>query len=642
MIGKNIAYGSDHHKLVFHFVDARWRLSRNKMEERYKKLAEVEDQALLYVPTREAEEHRKQLKREGKPQFVTVNIPYSYAQMLAAHTYWSSVFLGRSPVHQFIGRHGETSNAEEAVEAIIDYQVQVGGALWPYYLWLHDVGKYGLGIIGTYWDEEVNVVAKYVERPKSFLGVNLPGTMQKVKETFEVPGYRGNRVYNVRPQDFFPDPRVPISRFQDGEFCGRYAEVGWNFIKKREQAGYYFNIDQLKKTQPSNWRRDRGSPRLTLPNTDGGLKSGTLEIANEPGSNLGYVELLEMYVELIPHEWRLGDSTRPEKWCITVGNNSVVIGAWPLGLLHNRYPFDIMEYEIEGYGLFKRSMLEMLQPMNDTLSWLFNTHFYNVRKMLNDQLIFDPSRIVAKDLQDNSAGRLIRMKPAGYGTDSRTAVSQLQVIDVTQNHLGQDSRIVMDIMARLSGVNDNIMGMLNAGGRKSATEVRSSNSYSVNRLKTNVEMMSAQGMMPHAMKLLQTTQQFYDGEQSFRIAGQLMNRAQAYARVTPEVIAGAFDFVPVDGTMPIDRQAQALVFNELLKQMQAFPQLLLEYDVNSIFGFVASLAGVKNLDQFRVKITPDEQLQQAVRAGNLVSVSQGGLNGGTQSAGNAGAAPGAA
>lgn len=639
VIYKKFKHNSPECRNIVDGIKRRWEFSREKMNDRYAAWAKAEDQALLYVPTREVEAQRKALKAQGKPQYVTVNVPYSYAQMLAAHTYWTSVFLSRSPVHQFIGRHGYSTDSEQAVEAIIDYQVQTGGALLPYYLWFHDVGKYGLGVIGTYWDEELHQVTEVVEEPVTVMGVSIPGSKRKIKRTMQVPGYKGNRVYNVRPQDFFPDPRVPLSRFQDGEFVGRYVEVGWNFIKRREAAGYYFNVEDLAKTTPSNWRRDTGSPRNQLPNTARGINTAGVQDGGRPNTKLDYVELLEMYVELIPADWGLGDSKMPEKWCFTLGNGTVLIGCWPLGLNHNKYPFDIMEYEIEAYGLFKRSMLEMLEPLNDTLTWLFNSHFYNVRKMLNDQLVIDPSRVVLKDMADSQSGRIIRLKPAGYGSDPRTAFAQLQFSDVTANHLNGDARAVMSIMAQLVGVNENIMGMVNQGGRKSASEIRSSNAYGVNRLKTNAEIFSAQGWAPHAQKLLASTQQFYDQEQNYRIAGNLLDRAQAYINVTPDLIAGAFDFVSVDGTMPVDRQAQAMVFGELMKQMGMFPQLLAEYDINSMFGFVAQLAGIRNIQQFKVRVQPDEQLKQAALGGELTALSQGEMNeltGGSRPNGGAG------
>lgn len=634
MISKPVPYGSPLHKTIVDAVDRRWRLSRDRMSDRYTAYSKAEDQALLYVPSREVEEQRKANKKKGKPEFTTIEIPFSYAQMLAAHTYWSSVLLGRSPIFQFSGRHGQTEDAVRALEAVIDYQTQVGNAILPYYYWLHDVGKYGLGVLGTYWAEETYTVSEIKEVEQSFLGVNIFGTKKKQRVTSTVAGYKGNKVFNVRPQDWFPDPRVPISQFQKGEFCARYVEVGWNEIKKKEAAGEYFNVDVLAKTAPTKWRVDSGSPRLQRPNENNINLNGPGSAGEKNSSFLGYVELLEMHVELIPRDWGLGPQQLPEKWVFTLGNGTVLIGCRPFGMFHNQYPFDLLEYELEPYGLFKRSMLELLQPLNDTLSWLFNSHFYNVRKILNDQIVFDPSRIAAADLESTAAGRLIRMKPAGYGSDARTALHQLQVMDVTQTHIQVDSKIVMDLMARVSGVNDNSMGLMNTGGRKSATEVRAANTYSAGRLKTNVEVFSAQGFQPHAMKLVQNTQQLYTGEQSFRIAGNLLQTAQQFIQVTPDLIAGFFDYMPVDGNLPVDRQAQALVFTQLMDRMMQFPEIALQYDVNSMFGYVAWLAGVKNLEQFKVKVTPDEQLNQAVRAGNLVAARGG--NPGAQPGGAAG------
>jgi hypothetical protein len=71
--------------------------------------------------------------------------------------------------------------------------------------------------------------------------------------------------------------------------------------------------------------------------------------------------------------------------------------------------------------MFKRSMLEQLKPLNDVLTWLFNSHFYNVRKALNDQFVIDPSRIMMRDALDPEPGRMMRLKPTAYGTDPKSS-----------------------------------------------------------------------------------------------------------------------------------------------------------------------------------------------------------------------------
>ena len=267
----------------------------------------------------------------------------------------------------------------------------------------------------------------------------------------------------------------------------------------------------------------------------------------------------------------------------------------------------------------------MIKPLGDTITWLFNSHFYNVRKVLNDQLVVDPSRVVMKDILDPKPGRLIRLKPAAYGSDPKLAVQQLQVMDVTQQHI-RDVGFVAELVMRMTGVNDQIMGMVNTGGRKSATEVRASSTFGVNRLKTNSEYFSAQGWAPLAQKIVQNTQQFYDGEQLFKIAGNLLLRAERFSKVTPDLIAGFYDFVPVDGTMPVDRYAQAALWRDIMAGMRQFPQLMMEYDIPAIFAHIANLAGIRNLQNFRIQVSPDEQLMARLQAGNVVPA--GGRGGG--------------
>ena len=628
---KKIVYESAEHKRLLTAIQRRWRLSREKMSERYTSWAVSEEQMMAFIPTTELDSKRKSDRSSGLPQYTTIEVPFSYAQLLAAHTYWTSVFLARTPVMQFEGRHGEPEMAIKAVEAIVQYQMQVGAWLVPLYIWLMDAGKYGLGVIGTYWEKEEAYVSRYVETPRKYLGIVIPGETEKKRETLRATTYEGNKLYNVRPYDFFPDPRVPVSQFQSGEFCGRYVEVGWNYLKKKEAQGRYFNIDNVKGTKPSNWLRDRGSSQLTLPNSSG------LDFAATGGqydtddiNRLDFIELMEMHIELIPSEWQLGESTYPEKWVFTVANDKVIIGAEPLGLLHNKFPFDILEYEVEGYGLFKRGMPEMIKPLNDVITWLFNSHFYNVRKVLNDQLVVDPSRVVMQDVLNPKPGRIIRLKPGAYGTDPKLAVQQLQVVDVTQQNI-RDVGFVAEIVMRMTGVNDQIMGMVNTGGRKSATEIRASSSFGVNRLKTNSEYFSAQGWALMAQKILQNTQQFYDAEQQFRIAGNLLKDADRFTQVTPDQIAGFFDFVPVDGTMPVDRYAQAALWRDIMTGMRQFPQLMMEYDIPAIFAHVAHLAGIRNVNNFRIQVTPDQQLMARLQAGNVVPA--GGQGGRARSAG---------
>lgn len=607
---QELRYGTPQHSKIRDAVVNRFRSSKRTMSKRYEAWTKAENVYLSYRPEKEEELTRRKAQEKGSNTYAQLTIPYSYATLLTAHTYWTSVFLARDPVLQYTGRHGESQQKVQAVEALVDYQIQVGAYVVPLYLWLLDAGKYGVGILGTYYAEEVVKVASIQDVPVMLGGlIRIPGKTKRERVEEVIPGYSGTKVYNIRPFDFFPDPKVSLTNFQQGEFCGRIVDMSLGALRGSSEG--YFNLDMVRETmnKTPSIMREQGSTQIELPE-----KATDFQFFPGEKSKDNFT-VLEMVWDLVPSEWGLGDSDTLEKWVVTVVEETVVVGCRPQGMYHNKFPYLLQTYEMEGYSHMLRGMMELLGPLNGGLDWLLNSHFFNVRKALNDQWVIDPSKIVLKDLLDGGPGRLIRMHPSAYGTDVRTAISQLPTTDVTRGHIA-DAEILMQMMQRITGVTDNVMGMVGAGGRKTATEVRTSTSFGVNRLKTFTEYNSSLGWAPLSQIVLQNSQQYYDMDQQFKVAGDLMRDDPQFLQVSPDMIAGFYDFVPVDGTLPVDRFAQANLWKEILTGLYAVPQIAMSYDLGGIFAWMAQLAGLKNITQFRVM--PDQQLAQQVQAGNMV------------------------
>ena len=614
-------FGTPEHTRIVDALRARLRMSYQRMSDRYAQMAKNEELFQAYIPETTNDAVRRSLRENsGMPQYRTIEIPQSYAILLTAHTYYTSVFLSRSPIFQIAARHGQSEMSTQALEALLDYQRLVGEMMVPLFIWLLDPGKYGFGVISHYWDKQTVRTRQIVDEPVTFLGMPLPGKTRKVQRIADTISYEGNRIFNVRPQDFFPDPRFPVRFFQRGEFCGRYVENAWFDVIAGERDGTYFNVGELRKMrntrdtvqQSSFISRDTGSDRVTtLPD----------EVQTEENLTVppGVIKSHEIYVRLVPKEWRVGTGDRPEVWCFTVSANGVLYGMEPLGEFHDDFPFDVIEHEPEGYSMFSRSLLEVCKPLNDVISWLINTHFYNVRASLNNQFIIDPSMVVMKDFENPSPGKLLRLKEAAYGRDIRTVVGQLPVNDVTRSHI-TDVGVMLDFFQRITGVNEQMMSLANAKSHTTATAVRTSTSFGVNRMKTNCEYYSAMGWTPFVRKLIQRTQQYLEEPKVLRVVGDLAQFGNPTVLATPESIAGFFDYVPVDGTLPVDRFAQANLWQMLMGQMRNFPQIMATYDIAKIFGWVAGLAGIKNLAQFHV--VPDQQVLAQAQAGNVVPLRQ--------------------
>ena len=622
------------HKRIIDGVRERVMASKRSYDSRHKAWREAEDAAMAFMPEKDIDIIRRGKRDEGIPQYTTLYVPYSYGILMTSHTYWTTVFLARNPILQFAGRHGESEQQTQAIEALMSYQVDVGKMLVPWYVWLYDVGKYGVSILGTYWEEEFSNVSAIEEREDLFLGMLRTGTKKKVKVTRRIRGYEGNKNYNIRPYDFLPDPRVTLADFQKGEFCAVFRKIGWNDILKRADQGYYVNIDEIKpsKNKQSYDYGDAGSPRIERPGESMANSPEFGEVRNgKQTQGNATVAAYETYVDLIPTDWGLGKGNLPEKWVFTVTSDfKLVFGAQPLGANHDKFPFNVLVFEPEAYGILPRGMPEILKPVQDTVNWLINSHFYNVRKILNGQYVADPSRVSISDMLTGQPGGVIRLKPAGYGQDVSTVLTQLQATDVTQNHL-RDIQVMYEMGQRAVGVNDQLMGVLQSSGRKTATEVRSASTFGINRLKTNAEFFSAMGWGPQAQMMVQNSQQYYDNSQKFRIVGDLaLEAGPQFLDVSPETITGFFDFVPVDGTLPIDRFAQANLWKELMGAMRQIPEIAQGYDIARIFGWVAQLAGLKNINQFKIQLAPPGMIGNQVQQGNMVPMQPGTMPVGAQ------------
>jgi hypothetical protein len=393
-------------------------------------------------------------------------------------------------------------------------------------------------------------------------------------------------------------------------------------VKAGEESGQYFNLQYVpvgtntSRTQYESSLRDRGGAVADLPNDVDNLYT---EWERTARAQSGVVKGHEFYWKLIPNQWGLGTSSKYEIWVFFKTLGDIIISARPLGLLHGKFPVDVLEWEPDGYNIVSRSAMQITGALEDLMNWLVNSHMYNVRTALYNQFLYDPTMVLGKDIERPGPGRAIRVKPAAYGRDIRTFFHQMPTVDVTQKHLG-DAQYVADIMQRVLGVTDNVMGLVNPGGRKTATEVRTSTSFSVNRLKTIAEYYSAMGFGPFTQKMVQTTQQYFDAPRQFKVVGDLATFSPQFVAATPEMISGFYDFVPVDGTFPVDRFAQANLWNMLLGQAQKLPQVMMQYDIGRIFAWVATLAGLKNIQQFRVVTQTPEALGQAVQAGNVVPI----------------------
>jgi hypothetical protein len=597
---KDIRPGTDLHDMILRECRRYMRFSERQFQTKRKKWMDAENEMVAYVPESEADARRRSNRDRGRPSFTTIKVPYTYGVTMSAFAYLASVFLSRAPIFQFDGRHGESQMQCTAVEALIDYQYRSARMGPAMYSWIYDTAKNGTGIVGNYWMKDIQEVSEIVPIADEITGEIVGEEMV----TTEITGYTGNSAFNVHARDFLPDPRVPIRDFQKGLYCGTRQRLSWLQIKQRERSGFYMNVDKISPKIQQKFSDDRGDDSsVERPTEDPlDLDMGYSDKGSKERPHPDLVPIYEVFVQLCPKDWNLGGSTYPTKWVFTVTADwNVVIGAQPFGAYHCRYPFSVNEMEPDAYALTNRGYPEINQGVQNSMDWLFNSHMYNVRAALNNLMVVDPAKVYLSDLTDPMPGGLIRLRPGARLTPG-DAVQQLNVVDATRTHVS-DMNTLVGIGERTHGVSDAMTGTQTKTGRRTATEIRSSNTAAAGRQKVTADYMSVLGFEDFAQQLLMNTQQYYDGEMKIRIVGDLaFNAGPKFLQVDPQMIAGFYDFVPIDGTMPLDRMAQVNLWKELLSAIMGDPNIAMQYDIGKIFAYVAQLAGIRNIDRFRIEV----------------------------------------
>ncbi len=590
------------HARVLSYLNQRLQSSEQAMTSFHPRWERAEKVMQIYIK-RDAEEERKknENKKDGPVHMTELVLPYAYSTVATIVTYLLHTFCGRKPMFTLGVNSGKGVDAARNHELLLQYQAdhcKLVSVLRRYFM---DGEVYGLCVLRTDWKIEERMVTKWVEQPGM-------GAVQS-REIGKV--YEGNTAMNIDPYLFFPDPSVEISKVsREGEFVFWRNFLGKHVVLGMEASGTFKHVKKAGDKEipvdvATNIQRGRGI-----------LANGETENwrGNAKASKMYQVD--QGTVEIVPAELGLGQGTTPTKWLFTILNKTQIVQAEPFTCDHNRHPIAVAEPYSLGYSFGQPSLLDYISPIQDGMSWMLNSHIFNVRSILNNTFIIDPTRVNIDDFKQSAekGPKIIRLKHTALGADARTAVFQLPLTDVTTQHIG-DIQILQRTGDTFSAVNDNLRGVNQAGGRKTATEVRQSGEAGASRLAAHAMLHSATGISDLAEMWVINNQQFLSPDFAVNVVGP--DKGPTPHVITPQMIAGDFNFPIHDGTLPLDKVALLDVWKELFMGVLQDPQLRANYDVNKMFAYIAELGGVKNIEAMKLSVQSPQAIEAGLAAGQL-------------------------
>lgn len=620
-MGLDLHPSSETHKRIVNECLKRARSSQAVMSKRYPTWREIERNVTAYVPM-DDEEARTKAEDSRKP--VRVVVPLTYLVRDINLTYLSASLLDGS-INRLNGVGPEDMLGAMLLQQVLDTQnIRFKNGI-AYYIQFQDALTYGFGVVTPTWEVETGYRTQWSDGQYQTPFGPIP-TGQKIRTTTEQIVAEGNQIHNIDPYCYFPDTNVPLHRVQDGEFVSWVRSTNYNKLLSQDNAEY-FNVRYLEGIDG----------RSTLLHNAGSM-SGREEKYGSTGTSLTGgandstrpVDLLVMYINVIPTEWKIGTRDTPEKWLFIIGGDQIVLAATPVRENHRRFPVGVCCPNLDGYSTSPISALEICFPLQEVGDFVYASRLAAVRRVLQDRYLVNPNMVYTPALAD-SRNNIIPLRKSAWGQPLDNVLKQLEVRDVTAGHF-RDLQMVAETIERVTGAVDILQGVAPDSGneRTTARQVDSQRNAATSRLKKMARLISEQSMYDMTYFVASQTQQYMEQPQWVRVMGQWQEALAAdlgpsgRMQVMPWDLDCSFDIMPHDGSMP-DDGAMAATVKMALDQALMPGEINMAFDPVRMYANAWRLAGIKNIDDFRrimpppMQVTgmPDDQVAQQVQAGNL-------------------------
>lgn len=625
--GLDLRPGGELHESLRTEIWQRASESHNIMQNRFESWKEIDHTLTAYIAP---DSFEKTVLDNDPRKPVSIVIPVAYAALDVNTTFLMSLF-GEPPVFRYSGQDPTDEVGAVLLTKVIQAQVHRAKMLLNLHTLWRDSYAYGIGVVTPIWNSEYG--STYEREPQGLL--SKIGSMFGFSEPLmrESLLWEGNYLENVDPYCYLPDPNVPSHDVQKGEYVGWVVPTNRMVLLAEEAAsgGNVFNARYLrgKEGRSTYGRRSDLTGRAD--------KTGTGSAPREGGLSTEPIDKLYMYINLVPKEWKIGDSEYPEKWLFALAGDDIIVEARPLGLTHNRYPVVVGAPDYDGYSVAPISRMEIGYGMQKLINWLINAHVTSIRKSLNDMLVVDPQIVNMGDLRSRGPGKLIRTRKSRWGMGAKDAVVQLDVRDATQQHI-QDAIFLLGVFHRILGTSETLQGALSSKKeRVQVGEVNSAERNALSRQLKSARVLGLQCMQDLGYMLAMQTQQLISQQSYVDITGEWESRirneygvpeSRTRLLVSPNHLRIPFDVVEYYASVPgmEDTEAWTRLFDTLMKN----PEMarVLNVDLPRVFLHVARQLGARNVEEFikrkpvNAQVMPTEDVMQQREAGNLVPVGQ--------------------
>jgi len=521
---------------------------------------------------------------QGDPtKYRNIQVPVVLNSIESAVAYQSSVFLTGVPLFG-VSASSKYMDAALQMETIIDNQAIKGGWTRQLQLAFRDSFKYTFSACEVSWQR------KKIFTPETDLAFS--STQGKPVETY----WEGNVIKRLDPYNIFFDVRYkPTEMSERAEFVGYTELMGrpeflqflyslpfrMNFKKACEagpsQVGtafaYDYYIPQLNPSALLNQATAGAINWMQWAGLDD--KKGTINFHNS-------YFVTTFYARIVPSDYGISSPAQhiPQIWKFVFVNNQVLVYAERQTNAHNNIPILFMQPLEDGLGYQTKSLAQNSAPFQNVASALVNSSIAARRRSLADRGIYDPSRIDAKHINNDSASAKIPVRPAAYGKPLSEAYYPIPYRDEQSAQAMADMQVMLKLNEHVTGLNPAQQGQF-VKGNKTLFEYQDVMSNANARQQTTSILLETQFFTP-LKEILKLNVLQYQGPDSV-----FSRELEEEVVIDPVVLRKAnLIFKVSDGLVPASKQMNSEAFTSAAQTIAAVPQLAGAYNIGPLFSYL--------------------------------------------------------
>lgn len=540
-------------------------------------------------------------RRGDATKFQNIVLPVIQPQVEAAVTYQQSVFLTGYPMFSCVSVPEFAGEAEQ-MDTIIGEQQDRGNWVHEALMSIRDGLKYNLMGMEVEWATEVTYD---LTTDLTYRG----GVQGKPREIL----WEGNKLKRMDLYNTFWDTRVaPSDVAKYGEFAG-YNEIKSLIAFKAYVATLPTRINITKALEsgfqaPISFNSSAGVNGYYYPQlnpeavVDLQMMGGTNWMRwagfDDNSSQTKYKDMYQvttLYARILPSDFGfkgLPAQNSPQVWKFIIVNSQVVIYAERLTNAHNLIPIVLAQPLDDGLAYQTKSFAKNVQPIQDITTALSNSSIASRRRAISDRMLFDPSRISAAAINNDSPSAKIPVRPSAYQKNLAEAVYAIPFRDDQFQINMAEIQSYLAMANNISGLNPARQGQF-VKGNKTKSEYDSVMMNANGRDQTLALTLEGNFFKPIKqlvkLNILQyqggTTIYNRDSERMVTVDPVLLRKANLVMKIS-------------DGLEPSSKLVDSETLASATQFLAANQGVGAEYNIGDMFAYLYSSAGLK-LGQFK-------------------------------------------